>query len=174
MDSASKILGARRYSPTNTKRSKVPKANLFGDLRRSTLLCCRRTRISASSRALERNKRVSADHSSMRTSTTGHKHHPIRHPSPTVYGFRQGQEVSSINKLSIAPARCMAYAIAFSVLGPIPCHRFPDLGSQSGTTRRAGDIQTDGNSGILSLWLDPLKAEPSFGWHIEVRSLHKV
>jgi hypothetical protein len=27
----------------------------------------------------------------MRTSTIGHKHHPIRHPPPIVQGFRQGQ-----------------------------------------------------------------------------------
>ena len=43
---------------------------------------CQRTtvsgRISASSRTLERNRLVSAVHSSMRTSTIGHKHHPIR------------------------------------------------------------------------------------------------
>ena len=39
---------------------------------------CRRTRISASSRALERNKLVRAVHSSMRTSTIGHEHRPIR------------------------------------------------------------------------------------------------
>src|SRR6202007_2657956 len=71
-------------------RAKLPKANLFGDLRRSTLICCRRTRISASSRALERHKPGSADHSSMRTSTIGHEHHPIRLLSPTVQGFRQG------------------------------------------------------------------------------------
>jgi hypothetical protein len=42
------------------------------------LICCRRTRISASSRTFERNKLVSAVHSSMRTSTIGHEHHPIR------------------------------------------------------------------------------------------------
>jgi hypothetical protein len=54
------------------------KVNRFGDLRRNTLICCRRTRISASSRALERNKPASADHSSMRASTIGHEHHPIR------------------------------------------------------------------------------------------------
>jgi hypothetical protein len=38
-------------------------------LRRSTLICCRRTSISASSRALDRNKLVSALLSSMRPST---------------------------------------------------------------------------------------------------------
>ena len=36
------------------------KATRFGDLRRSTLSWCRRTRISASSRALDRNSLVSA------------------------------------------------------------------------------------------------------------------
>jgi hypothetical protein len=75
MATTSTMVGARRYSPTNTNRSKVRKANLFGDLRRSTLICCRRTRISASSRTLERNKLVSAVHSSRRTSTIGHEHH---------------------------------------------------------------------------------------------------
>jgi hypothetical protein len=76
--SVSKIPGARRYNPTNTNRSKVPKTNLFRDLRRSTLICCRRIRISASSRILELNKLASAVHTSMRTSTIGHEHHPIR------------------------------------------------------------------------------------------------
>jgi hypothetical protein len=41
--------------PTNSGRSKGRKTDLFEELRRSTLICCRRTRISASSRALERN-----------------------------------------------------------------------------------------------------------------------
>jgi hypothetical protein len=52
---------------------------------------CRRISISASSRALERNKRVSAVHSSMRTSTIGHEHHPIRPTSKPYRGFRLGQ-----------------------------------------------------------------------------------
>ncbi len=47
--------GTRRYSPTKTNRSKVPKTNRFREVRRSTLICCRRTRISASSLTLERN-----------------------------------------------------------------------------------------------------------------------
>src|SRR5258707_9792550 len=68
-------------SKLGTNRSKVRKANLFGDLRRSTLICCRRNRISASSRTFERNKLDSAVHSSMRTSTIGHEHHPTRPPT---------------------------------------------------------------------------------------------
>jgi len=46
---------------------------------------------SASSRFLERNNLVSGVHSSMRTSTIGHEHHPIHPHSPTGQGFRQGQ-----------------------------------------------------------------------------------
>ena len=78
MASASKMPGARRYNPTNTNRSKVRKTGLFGDLRRSTLICCRRTRISASSRTLERISLVSGVYSSMKISTIGLERHPIR------------------------------------------------------------------------------------------------
>ena len=39
---------------------------------------------------LERNRLVSPDHSSMRTLTIGHKHHPFRPRSQTVLGFQQG------------------------------------------------------------------------------------
>jgi hypothetical protein len=92
MVSASTMQGTRRYSPKSNNRSKVPKTNLFGDFRRSTFTWCRRTSISAWSRTLERNRLVSPDHSSMRTLTIGHEHHPIRPRSPTVLGFRQGQE----------------------------------------------------------------------------------
>jgi hypothetical protein len=42
------------------KRSMLLKAIRFGALRRSTLSWCRRTRISASNRALDRNSLVSA------------------------------------------------------------------------------------------------------------------
>ena len=58
----------------------------FGELRRSTLICCRRTRISPSSRARERNKPMSAVHNRMKTSTIGHEHHLIRQP----YRFSTG------------------------------------------------------------------------------------
>jgi hypothetical protein len=92
MASASTIPGTRRYSPTNTKRSRVLKANLLGEVRRNKLTCCRRIRISASSRSLERNKLVSADHSNVKTSTIEAEHHLIRSGQPTVQRFRQGQD----------------------------------------------------------------------------------
>ena len=79
-DDGQRVYNARSEAiqPNEHQSVESPKTNLFGDLRRSTLICCRRTRISASSRTLERNKLVSAVHSSMRTSTIGHEHHPIR------------------------------------------------------------------------------------------------
>ncbi len=66
-------------------------AGLFGDFRLSTLICWRSTRISASSRALDRNSPVSAHPSSKRKSIIVHEHHPIRPSAPPVWGFRQGQ-----------------------------------------------------------------------------------
>jgi hypothetical protein len=48
------------------KRSMLLKAIRFGALRRSTLIWCQRTRISASNRALDRNSLVSAQTSNLR------------------------------------------------------------------------------------------------------------
>jgi hypothetical protein len=69
---------AKRYSPANTRRSMLLKATRFGDLRRSTLSWCRRTRISASSRALDRNSLVSAQASNLKKSIIGNEHRAIR------------------------------------------------------------------------------------------------
>ena len=87
MDSASKIPGARRYNPTNTNRSNVRKTNLFRDLRRSALICCR-TRISTSSRALDRNK-LSSQGTPQQYENVDHRdeHHPIRPRSHNQTGF---------------------------------------------------------------------------------------
>jgi hypothetical protein len=54
------------------------KATRFGDLRRSTLSWCRRTRISASNRALDRNSLVSAQASNLKKSIIGNEHCAIR------------------------------------------------------------------------------------------------
>jgi hypothetical protein len=71
-------LQAKRYSPAKSMRSMLLKAARFGALRHSTLSWCRRTRISASSRALDRNRLVSAYASNLRKSIIGNEHHPIR------------------------------------------------------------------------------------------------
>jgi hypothetical protein len=100
MASASKIPGARRYNPANTNRSQGRKTDLFANFGRSTLICCRRTRISASSRTFEKNNLVSTVHSSMRASTIGHEHHPIC-PASQPYRVsdkdRVGREVTRRN-----------------------------------------------------------------------------
>jgi hypothetical protein len=52
-------------SKTNNKRSTLLNAGLFGDLRLSTLIWWRRTRISASRRVLDRNSPMSAPQSNL-------------------------------------------------------------------------------------------------------------
>jgi hypothetical protein len=86
LDDGQRIYNARNETPKPNKHQtvEIAESKSLRDLLRSTLICCRRTRISASRRALERNKPVSADHSNMRTSTIGHEHHPIRPRSPTL------------------------------------------------------------------------------------------
>jgi DNA invertase Pin-like site-specific DNA recombinase len=56
----------------------------------STLTCWRSTRISASSRALDRSSPVSAHPSSKKNRSSWHEHHPIRPSAPPVWAFRQG------------------------------------------------------------------------------------
>jgi len=58
-DNASSVDGTSCDSKTNNKRSTLLNAGLFGDLRLSTLIWWRRTRISASRRALDRNSPMS-------------------------------------------------------------------------------------------------------------------
>jgi IS5 family transposase len=70
------------------------RAGLFGELRLSTLIWWRRTRISASRRALDRNSPTSAPQSTLKNSIIGHEHHPIRACSPAVSGFRQGHHLN--------------------------------------------------------------------------------
>jgi hypothetical protein len=54
------------------------KANRFGDLRRSTLSWCRRTRISASNAARDRNSPIKAHQINLQRSLIGSEYQPIR------------------------------------------------------------------------------------------------
>ena len=63
---------------------------LFGDFRLSTLICWRSTRISASSRALDRNSLISAHTIKMRKSIIGHQHRPIRQGTASQIEFPVG------------------------------------------------------------------------------------
>src|SRR5437588_11119846 len=78
MVNASSAVGTSRDSQPNNRRSKLLNDGRFGDLRLSTLICWRRTRISASSRALERTSLISAYAINMRKLIIGYQHHPIR------------------------------------------------------------------------------------------------
>jgi hypothetical protein len=65
-------------TPANTRRSILPNANSFGDLRRSTLSWCRRTRISASNAARDRNSPIKAHQINLQRSLIGSEYQPIR------------------------------------------------------------------------------------------------
>jgi hypothetical protein len=56
------------------------KANRFGDLRRSTLSWCRRTRISACNAARDRNSPIKAHQINLQRSLIGSEYQPIRGP----------------------------------------------------------------------------------------------
>src|SRR5215467_16316036 len=56
----------------------LPNANRFGELRRSTLGWCRRTRISASNAARDRNSPIRAHQINLQRSLIGSKYQPIR------------------------------------------------------------------------------------------------
>ena len=56
----------------------MPNANRFGDLRRSTLSWCRRTRISASNAARDRNSPIQAHQINLQKSLIASEYQPIR------------------------------------------------------------------------------------------------
>src|SRR5262249_51933363 len=56
----------------------LPNANRFGDLRRSTLSWCRRTRISASNAARDLNRPIKAHQINLQRSPIGSEYQPIR------------------------------------------------------------------------------------------------
>ena len=81
-------LGAKPYSPVNTRRSMLARVGRFGDLRSRILSWWRSVRISSSSEACDRNNPISL---SLQSSIIKQKLHPIRCCPPVVLGLRQGQ-----------------------------------------------------------------------------------
>ena len=69
--SASPTLENNRWRPTNINRSMLLKTGFLGVVRRRTMTCWRRTRFSASSAALDRNRPTSARQSSLQRSRIG-------------------------------------------------------------------------------------------------------
>jgi hypothetical protein len=70
--------GAKPWSPTNTKRSILPRIGRFGDLRRRILSWWRSTRISISREARDRNNPISPHQISLQSAIIGQKLHAIR------------------------------------------------------------------------------------------------
>jgi hypothetical protein len=87
---AFRIVGANRYSPAKIKRSAALKVCLFGECRRSMLIWCRRTRISAANEARDRNNPLNAVQIRLQASLMGQKDCVILPLLSAGLGLRQG------------------------------------------------------------------------------------
>ena len=89
--SASYILGNSRQTPPNINRSIDTNRSLLGLARRSTLMCCLSTRISASSAARDRNRSPAIARINRHKSSIGNQHRAILSQLPARLNLRQGQ-----------------------------------------------------------------------------------
>src|ERR1700721_1911478 len=87
------ILGSSRQTPPNIHRSIETNRSLLGLARRSTLICCLSTRISASSATRDRNKSLAIPKINRHKSGIGYHHRAILSQLPTRLNLRQGQLV---------------------------------------------------------------------------------
>jgi hypothetical protein len=83
---AESVVGTIRVSQTHNSRSALLRVGPLGDLRLSTLIWRRRTKISTSRRVLDWISPISAPQSNLSSWTIRHQHHPIRSGSPAVFG----------------------------------------------------------------------------------------
>src|ERR1700757_3872851 len=75
--SVSNVLGNSRQTPPNISLSIDPNGSLLGLPRRSTLICCLSTRISASSVAHDRSRSITVPKISLHKSNIEQQHRPI-------------------------------------------------------------------------------------------------
>jgi hypothetical protein len=80
--SVSYVLGNSRQTPPNISLSIDPNGSLLGLRRRSTLICCLSTRISASSVARDRSRSITAPKTSLHKSNIDQQHRPILDQPP--------------------------------------------------------------------------------------------
>jgi hypothetical protein len=80
--SASHILGNNRQTPTNISLSTVSNESLLELTRRSTLICCLSTKISASSIARDRSKSIAVPKISLHRTNMEQQHRPILDQPP--------------------------------------------------------------------------------------------
>ena len=88
--SAPYILGNSRQTPPNITLSVEPNRSLLGLARRSTLICCRSTRISASSATCDRNRSLAIPKINRHKSSIGYQHRAILAQLPARLNLRQG------------------------------------------------------------------------------------
>jgi hypothetical protein len=89
--SASYILGNSRQTPPNISLSIEMKRGLLGRVRRNTLICCLKTRISASSATRDRSRSITIPKISLHKSNIEQQHRLILDQPPAGWGLRQGQ-----------------------------------------------------------------------------------
>src|SRR5277367_690603 len=89
--SASYILGNSRQTPPNINRSIETNRSLLGLARRSTLICCLSTRISASSATRDRNRSLAIAKINRHKSSIENQHRAILSQLPARLNLRQGQ-----------------------------------------------------------------------------------
>src|SRR6202022_2237720 len=95
--SAPYILGNSRQTPPNINLSIETNRSLLGLARRSTLICCLSTRISASSATCDRNRSLAIPKINRHKSSIGYQHRAILSQLPARSNLRQGQAPSANN-----------------------------------------------------------------------------
>src|SRR3984893_15382100 len=85
------ILGKSRQTPPNINLSIETNRSLLGLARRSTLICCLSTRISASSATCDRNRSLAIAKINRHKSSIGYQHRAILSQLPARLNLRQGQ-----------------------------------------------------------------------------------
>jgi hypothetical protein len=84
-------LGNSRQTPPNINLSIETNRSLLGFARRSTLICCLSTRISASSATRDRNRSLAIPKINRHKSSIGYQHRAILSQLPARLNLRQGQ-----------------------------------------------------------------------------------
>jgi hypothetical protein len=104
MASAPYILGNSRQTPPNINLSIETNRSLLGLARRSTLICCLSTRISASSATCDRNRSLAIPKISRQKSSIGYQHRAILSQLPARLNLRQGQGLAPTGKRRLCTA----------------------------------------------------------------------
>src|SRR5258707_7915411 len=94
--SAAYILGNSRQTPPNINLSIETNRSLLGLARRSTLICCLSTRISASTATCDRNRSLAIPKISRHKSSIGYQHRAILSQLPARLNLRQGHVVNTV------------------------------------------------------------------------------